>query len=64
MREREVREREREVREKEGEVRRRREKLETFETNFSQRRLSRSLDLTNVQIQQTLDRRRQVEDQL
>ena len=61
-REKEVREREREVREKEGEIGNLRDKLQR--TEEEKQRLSRRLDLTNVQIQQTLERRRQVEDQL
>ena len=55
-------EREREVREKEGENRNLRDELQR--TEEEKQRLSRRLDLTNVQIQQTLERRRQVEDQL
>ena len=67
--EREVREREREVREKEGEIRNLRDELQhkdsvIQQTEEEKQRLSRRLDLTNVQIQQTLERRRQVEDQL
>ena len=58
-REREVREKERE---KEGENRNLRDELQR--TEEEKQRLSRRLDLTNVQIQQTLERRRQVEDQL
>ena len=55
-------EREREVREKEGEIGNLRDELQR--TEEEKQRLSRRLDLTNVQIQQMLERRRQVEDQL
>ena len=55
-------EREREVREREGENRNLRDELQR--TEEEKQRLSKRLDLTNVQIQQTLERRRQVEDQL
>ena len=48
--------------EKEGENRNLRDELQR--TEEEKQRLSRRLDLTNVQIQQTLERRRQVEDQL
>ena len=58
-REREVREKERE---KEGEIGNLRDELQR--TEEEKQRLSRRLDLTNVQIQQTLERRHQVEDQL
>ena len=61
-REREVSEKDREVREKEGENQNLRDELQR--TEEEKQRLSRRLDLTNVQIQQTLERRRQVEDQL
>ena len=62
-------EREREVREKEGETRNLRDELQQKnsiiqQTEEEKQRLSRRLDLTNVQIQQTLQRRRQVKDQL
>ena len=48
--------------ENEGEVQSLRDELQQKEVE--RQRLSRRLDLTNVQIQQTLERRRQVEDQL
>ena len=48
--------------EREGEVQSLRDELQQNEEE--RQRLSRRLDLTNVQIQQTLERQRQVEDQL
>ena len=52
--------------EREGESRRENQSLrdELQQKEEERQRLSRRLDLTNVQIQQTLERRRQVEDQL
>ena len=53
----------------EGEIRESRRENQSLRDELQQKeeereRLSRRLDLTNVQIQQTLERRRQVEDQL
>ena len=55
--------------EREGEIRESRRENQSLRDELQQKeeetqRLSRRLDLTNVQIQQTLERRRQVEDQL